>query len=321
MCPSSTVSTTDSVVPERLSDRPESLQPCLSLDQALAAILGAALAPCATLLPVVLPAGEGEAIHQSRVALRRLRAALWLIRRIAPDGRAAIWSDAAKRLADRLGPVRDWDVLLGRTLPAARSLCPDLEGFEDLTGAVTEHRRRAWEAARVGLEGDGVHDLLGALAEWGRGHGWREGLDTAHLVQLDRPVEAFARPVLRRLRRRVLKAGRHFAGLTPEHRHRVRIALKKLRYAAEFLAPALDAPSALHGYARHLERLQDAFGLCNDDIRTGELLRRVELGPMASAAHIALGAVLGQRAALAAGIERDLVAEWRAFRKSRSPWR
>ena len=48
------------------------------------------------------------------------------------------------------------------------------------------------------------------------------------------PAPAFADRVLTRLHRNALKKGMHFRNLPPKSRHQLKIALKKLRYAAEF---------------------------------------------------------------------------------------
>ncbi|NDP47746.1 MAG: CHAD domain-containing protein [Sulfuriferula multivorans] len=73
-------------------------------------------------------------VHQARVALRRLRAALRLYRRVCvlPDE----LMDGLRTLAAALGPARDWDVLCGETLPAIAPHFPDEHGWQ-----------RGWRAA------------------------------------------------------------------------------------------------------------------------------------------------------------------------------
>jgi CHAD domain-containing protein len=43
---------------------------------------------------------------------------------------------------------------------------------------------------------------------------------------------------LRRQWKKILKSGKHLGRLDPRRRHNLRIQAKKLRYAAEFFAPA-----------------------------------------------------------------------------------
>jgi triphosphatase len=59
-------------------------------------------------------------------------------------------------------------------------------------------------------------------------------LESRLLPVLLEPAPAFAGRVLTRLHGKALKRGAHFRQLRPEARHKLRIALKKLRYATEF---------------------------------------------------------------------------------------
>jgi len=58
-------------------------------------------------------AGDDEALHDMRIASKRLREGMGLLRACFPRGRAnRVWRDA-NRLNDALGAVRDCDVFLG----------------------------------------------------------------------------------------------------------------------------------------------------------------------------------------------------------------
>ena len=63
--------------------------------------------------------------------------------------------------------------------------------------------------------------------------------------------------------RKALKRGRDFARLTPVERHRLRIALKKLRYATEFFHSPYPKKRT-HAYLAALKELQDTLGHLND---------------------------------------------------------
>jgi CHAD domain-containing protein len=68
------------------------------------------------------------------------------------------------------------------------------------------------------------------------------------LLRLTEPARLFARETLERLHKRALKRGRQLSQKAPEERHKVRIALKHIRYAAEFFSfffsAAFDPTSA-----------------------------------------------------------------------------
>jgi CHAD domain-containing protein len=73
--------------------------------------------------------------------------------------------------------------------------------------------------------------------------------------------------VLGRRAKRIIRRGAHLAELEPEPRHELRIAVKKLRYAAEFFAPAFEGRKAekrRKAYLSALERLQEHLGDLND---------------------------------------------------------
>jgi CHAD domain-containing protein len=67
--------------------------------------------------------------------------------------------------------------------------------------------------------------------------------------------------------KRVLKRGRDLAQLNPEERHRVRIEIKKLRYAGEFfdnLFKGGGAKKRKRSALKTLEALQETLGELND---------------------------------------------------------
>jgi len=65
---------------------------------------------------------------------------------------------------------------------------------------------------------------------------WRSALSGAELLRLTEPARLFARETLERLHKRALKRGRQLSQKAPEERRKVRIALKHIRYAAEFFS-------------------------------------------------------------------------------------
>jgi CHAD domain-containing protein len=81
--------------------------------------------------------------------------------------------------------------------------------------------------------------------------------------ELRRPIGEIAARILDRRRRVVRRRSRDFARQSPEQRHRLRIALKKLRYAADVLACLYD-DHRVKLLARRLKRLQDDLGNAND---------------------------------------------------------
>ena len=61
----------------------------------------------------------------------------------------------------------------------------------------------------------------------------------------------------------IRKLGQNLGRLDAEHRHKLRKALKNLRYQAEFFAPLFGRRDA-HRFIERLKTLQDVFGYIND---------------------------------------------------------
>jgi CHAD domain-containing protein len=64
-------------------------------------------------VPKAMKQWDGKAIHQSRVATRRLKAALDLLDPVLSDEHLKPFAKVLKKLRRRLGPMRDLDVMIG----------------------------------------------------------------------------------------------------------------------------------------------------------------------------------------------------------------
>src|SRR5438477_542173 len=100
------------------------------------------------------------------------------------------------------------------------------------------------------------------------------------------PVSTMSRATRQRCWQ-VAKKRKAFATQSPAKRHRLRIALKKLRYTAESLG-SLYSPKDAELFIRRVKRLQDGLGRAND-LRVGhQILAELalldgEADPMAEA--------------------------------------
>src|SRR5262249_13462684 len=114
--------------------------------------------------------------------------------------------------------------------------------------------------------------------------------------------------------------GRRFKQLPVEGRHELRLAVKKLRYMADFFLPLFDGHGTAKRYARRLSRLQERLGRYNDARTTRHLMTGLVLGPVPPPAREAIGAVLGWQACHLANAEGEVRAAWRDFRNTPRPW-
>jgi inorganic triphosphatase YgiF len=277
---------------------------------ALATLLRACVAQVADNADGTVRSDDPEWVHQLRIGTRRLRSLLALLRDCVPEERRATVAADAQWLARALGPVRDLDVLVDETLPHARKGADPaarrvLAAFaRRARGARIEARA----AARSAVGSPRFTRLIlgtGALAAT---PGLGAAARTAGGRTLAASVAAFARPWLQRRHRKLARLARGLDDATPEERHEVRLAAKRLRYAAEFFAGAYPG-GRTRDYRKALARLQDALGAQVDAQVAVRLALAIE-GAASPAAHL----LEAQAARDAHAADARLSRRWRAFR-------
>ncbi len=202
-----------------------------------------------------------EAVHQGRIALRRLRAALALFKPVARDMAHEKLGQELKWTARLLGTVRDLDVLEANL---ARAIPPGPSAVRTQAQGSGGERRRALKEALDAMESGRGRALLFDLKEWIEEGQWQR----QPLPKAGEPMETFARARLKDKWKRLVKRGAHLEELDPAGRHRIRIAAKRLRYMAEFFAgPAIFGPEqkTLKQIIKSCEKLQDALGTIRDE--------------------------------------------------------
>jgi triphosphatase len=204
-------------------------------------------------------AGDVEGVHQMRVAVRRLRAVLSAFAPLLPDDQRRWASDELRWFADVLGEARNLDVFAGSLLSAARGALPIASEFERLSRATERRRRIAHAGVIKAIASTHYTETLLALLRWLDGDDWHSEGGEA----LQQPVETLAPFLLDRCRAQVEKRAKNFADQSAKKRHKLRIALKKLRYTAELFTGLYDAAAAKQ-FIQRLKRLQDDLGDAND---------------------------------------------------------
>ncbi len=183
--------------------------------------------------------------------MRRVRSAIRLFDREHRDVPRSL-SDELQWLARALGEARDWDVIAEETLPPLAEAI----GVETAKPLVSkaDHRRRQ---ARARIHKAARSARYAALVL--NGERWCMSPAPADAEML----ADTAAPALRSASKKLFKAARFFAALTPTRRHQVRILAKRLRYALDLFAVALPKQAAAR-YVDALSELQDALGQLND---------------------------------------------------------
>ncbi|HEY6423011.1 MAG TPA: CHAD domain-containing protein [Pseudonocardiaceae bacterium] len=197
-------------------------------------------------------AGEDpEELHQMRVAVRRMRAALKAARPLLERS----WADGLRAelgwLGRALGPVRDADVLIERLRNRASAFQDNSrEAVETLIEALVSDREAARTVMLAVLDSDRYTALLRRLAT-----SVSEPLPTAAGSVFSPALVELVRAEYRRLCKAVRRAG---DDPPDEVLHALRIQGKRLRYTGELVGPAGGKP--VRKLVESTVALQDVLG-------------------------------------------------------------
>jgi triphosphatase len=233
----------------------------MRVGQAFQAIARSCIAQIEGNAPGVTRFHDVESLHQMRVGLRRLRAALAMFDDVlhAPGD----IETELDWLMGQLGPARDWDVLLASTLAQASRAMPREAKLAALKSAVQERVNTLHAQAAGAVASPRFDNLLATLTHWVDQRGWREGLSPKGERRCRQPVADFADAALENEQQRLVKRGRQLKGGDAVQLHRMRIACKRTRYATEFFA-SLYPGRRIRPMVASLAALQDALGALND---------------------------------------------------------
>lgn len=206
-------------------------------------------------LPGIGYASDAEYLHQARVALRRFRSAYALFKRGLPLPKTLLGE--LKKLGAVLGPARDWDVFCSETLPPIQTALADKQPLGHLATLAEQARQQAYEHLSAYLRSPACGRLLLGLAR-------HLSMTHRHFVaQLgETSLEEFAVRRLKKRRRQVLAIMAHPVS-SVEERHRLRIAIKRLRYVLDCFA-SLYPKRPVKATTKALAELQDILGHMND---------------------------------------------------------
>jgi CHAD domain-containing protein len=258
--------------------------------------------------PGVRVGEDPEAVHQARVACRRVRSTLRTFRGVLEPAWTKRLRDELKWLAGLLGGVRDADVLYARLEEGLATLQEaDRAAGRPLLDRLAGEREEA-RARLIGAMGEERYAaLLDDLVAAARA--------PAVLAEAARPAAELLPPQVASARSKLRKAVRR-AGDDPsdEALHKIRIRAKRLRYAAEAVAPAVGKPAERLGKAA--EGLQDLLGDQHDAVVAEAWLRQaVDRGPRDRA--LVAGQLIALQQAAAASDRSGWRKAWKACKGKR----
>ena len=274
---------------------PEKLLPNASAHDVVRYTLAESVAALLHHDPLVRTGRDPEAVHQARVATRKLRSNLRTFAPLLDED----WTEPLRAelgwLAGGLGAVRDKEVLLMRLRESAKSLpASDERSASSLLHLLELEIDDLRGKLMADLDSPRYIDLLERLVE--AAHAPATVIDAG---QPATTLPALATKPWRQLRSAV---GRLQEAPPDSDLHRIRILAKRARYAAEAVAPAVGPDAASFG--RAAAKLQTILGEHQDSVTAQGWLRAAK--------------VTGRRAFVAG----ELIAIERiAAQKARAGWR
>jgi CHAD domain-containing protein len=204
-----------------------------------------------------------KAVHDLRIAVRRLRAAFWNLKRELPRRERRRCMSALLEMADACNTVRDADVRqhLVRTW-LGRAGLEDREQGHQLLAIARRSAETARHELRWRMNTRSWSDLL-----------WTVKQNAAALAAVEGPSDDILLDVLsdqqRRLRHRLRKdiQTNHLRRL-----HRLRLRIKDVRYFSEDFGPFVGKPT--EGELAQLRELQRALGDLHDEWGLRKWLRK-----------------------------------------------
>lgn len=307
------VSGPEGAAPSRLA----ALQPHETLAAAARNVVGTHLRRLRQYDPGTRLGTDPEALHDMRVALRRLRAT---VRTFGPGISPALRAYLEAELpwvAELLGAVRDLDV--------------QLQHVARYSAAAPPSHRAALANYRDYMQAERARCRAVML----------EGLDSRRYFRVLRRVERFAcRPLPSRLkdsaareplaragrralkkafRRLVERGGQIHNAPTPEDLHQLRIRAKRLRYTLESLRDLIGKPGAR--FIKRLVKLQDLLGTYHDAVVAADFVRRYVEGvgtPLSPSSMLAFGGLVDSELRVAQQATAEWARTWQRFAAKRT---
>ena len=251
---------------EPVKSLPVPLTPDTTSQMALQAIARACLHQILANRPLIR-ADKPEGLHQTRVAVRRLRAALSLLAPMLVDTQSHELKSELRWLSGELGRARELDVFLNSVAKPLADDQREKPGAASLLKDVRRQRLAAYGRVHTAIGSLRFRQLMLKVAAWIEIGDWTRNSDApVHALRQQKIVKTAINELERR-RKKIVKRGRRLGTLSNERRHQMRIQAKKVRYASEFFAQAFPGKKAERrrmDFIAALEKLQDALGELND---------------------------------------------------------
>ena len=240
--------------------------PNISISELVRIAIGSGAIRLLTNDPAARLGSDPEAVHQARVATRRLRSDLKTLEPLLDPAAAGWLRDELAWVGELLGAVRDLDVMIDRIEELATTRGLEPTAASAIVTELKDDRRRHHAELVDGLGSRRYIKLVDALIDAGSVAPLADGIDGQQRAR--DPLRKLVRKAYRRVSRGVarLESAPSDADL-----HEIRKRAKRARYAAELATDALHAEAGL--LAERLADLQDVLGELQDVVVAEDRLK------------------------------------------------
>jgi len=183
------------------------------------------------------------------------------------DDRAETIKVELRWLAQELGPARDLDTLLFEVIKPLRKRYTNEPGLVSVSNMFTRKRLKSYRQAQEAVQSARFRTLVLDTAEWVEAGPWSSSEDALMRARREMPIEIYAAEQLSHRYKRIRRRGTRINGLNPQQLHRLRIQVKKARYATEFFSAVYHSKKSAKQCKKiksSLMQLQNCLGSVND---------------------------------------------------------
>jgi len=254
---------------------------------------------------------DALAVHQMRVAMRRLRSALSLFKPIVQKASAKRIDAELRWCAKQFAGARNLDVFVTETLTPLQASLPRERCLGTLAKRTEKARRGAYGRALRAIDTRRYARMLSDLEQW---------IEAGDFRDPERPARETGAEILARIDQKVRAAAANLPSHDRHALHALRIRVKRLRLSAEALGSLFDVERSRPVIA-HLRKLQDLLGHIQDVAVTDALLKRVvPAAKRTPALTRAIGIVTGWQTAAEQRTRSRLAKRWTKFERHANFW-
>jgi triphosphatase len=261
--------------------RDPELSPGMSAGRAFTLVGRACLRHLVANVPAMM-VRDGNALHQMRVALRRLRAAISLFSVVVNDDRADAIKTELRWLAREFGPARNLDTLLVEVIRPLRKQHANEPGLVSISNMFARKRLKSYRQAQEAVQSARFRALVLDTTEWVETGPWSTSEEALLRARRELPVEIYAARQLSLRRKKIRRRGARINSLNLQQLHSLRLQVKKARYATEFFSGLFHGKKSTKRrktVKASLMQLQNSLGKINDIVMHKALFADIITNP------------------------------------------